>query len=584
MIVKNEEKNIKRCLDSVKDLVDEIVIVDTGSTDKTVEISRSYGANIYSVEWHDDFSEARNKSLDMAHGKWILFMDADDELDKNDLKKVKEILNDDDEAYFFKTVNFVGNSPSYETAINMNLRIMRNRPEYRFIYPIHEQIAVVIQNVNPNAKLINTDIKVYHYGYLNYEVQNKNKRKRNMSIINKVLKNNPQDPFMRFNLGNEYFALEDYSKALDEYMISLKNTFAKTGYLSKLYVRIVLCLNELGRYNESIKMIENGISYYQNLTDLYFLKGYIFHIKKRYTIAERMFKKCIEMGDAPDDLGFIAGTGSYRAYYALGKLYLELEDYDVAYKNFVDSYNNNRKFKEPLYDMSYILLITKPLDIAMNEIEKYLDPNIYEDKILLIKIFMRFKRYDVCLKYLNELILNNTINDEVLYLTGNCFFNLKNFNNAYKYWSKVGKDSSFYENIVPDLILLNIIKKDNINEELKYIKKIKPKLYDVMLRLMILSKGEMPTALSDDEKLSSEYEDIIFEILERLLYLEEFDIFEKGLNLLNLINDNKVLLRLGKLYYKYGFYQFACDEILRSMKLFNIYDKEALAILDEKMD
>ncbi|MFG0216248.1 glycosyltransferase family 2 protein, partial [Brevibacillus porteri] len=76
MIVKNEEECLHKCLDSVKDLVDEMIIVDTGSTDKTVEIGKSFGAVVHSYEWQDNFAEARNFGLEKATGDWILWMDA----------------------------------------------------------------------------------------------------------------------------------------------------------------------------------------------------------------------------------------------------------------------------------------------------------------------------------------------------------------------------------------------------------------------------------------------------------------------------------------------------------------------------
>jgi len=123
MIVKNEEANLSRCLDSVKDIVDEIIIIDTGSTDNTVRIAESYGAKVFSIQWNDDFSEARNASLEKANGKWILLMDADDELAQEDRHKVRDLLVDGIEGYFFKTISYVGKAPGVEMALNIDLYI-----------------------------------------------------------------------------------------------------------------------------------------------------------------------------------------------------------------------------------------------------------------------------------------------------------------------------------------------------------------------------------------------------------------------------------------------------------------------------
>ena len=93
MIVKNEEYYLPRCLSSVNNIVDEVIIVDTGSTDKTVEIAKSFGAKVYFFPWNNNFSEARNESLKYASKEWILILDADDELYTEDQKNLIALLN-----------------------------------------------------------------------------------------------------------------------------------------------------------------------------------------------------------------------------------------------------------------------------------------------------------------------------------------------------------------------------------------------------------------------------------------------------------------------------------------------------------
>src|SRR3989344_2135515 len=91
MIAKNEEKHLEECLNSVKELVDEVIIVDTGSTDKTKQIAKKFNAKIYDFKWVDDFSAARNESLKHATKDWILVLDADEVLDKEALKVIKNV-------------------------------------------------------------------------------------------------------------------------------------------------------------------------------------------------------------------------------------------------------------------------------------------------------------------------------------------------------------------------------------------------------------------------------------------------------------------------------------------------------------
>ncbi len=103
MIVKNEEENLPQCLDSVRDVVDEIVIVDTGSTDRTIEIAESYGARVYNHPWEGSFSKARNYSLKYATCNWILILDADEELSREDAPELKELVKNSE----FQMVAFI---------------------------------------------------------------------------------------------------------------------------------------------------------------------------------------------------------------------------------------------------------------------------------------------------------------------------------------------------------------------------------------------------------------------------------------------------------------------------------------------
>lgn len=109
MIVKDEESFIANCLQSVQDIVDEIIIVDTGSTDKTIEIANTYGVKIYHLPWNNNFSAARNFSLDKATGEWIIILDADEELNSLDKSKLKQLTNNKDiDAYYLKVYNYLG--------------------------------------------------------------------------------------------------------------------------------------------------------------------------------------------------------------------------------------------------------------------------------------------------------------------------------------------------------------------------------------------------------------------------------------------------------------------------------------------
>ncbi len=207
MIVKNEEDNLERCLKSVYDVVDEIIIVDTGSTDKTVEIAKKFGATVFYYKWNNDFSAARNFSLDKAKGDWILLMDADDVLDENGKKMIKVLLKDDKiDAYLFETISYVGDEEGSDALSNLNVRIIKNKDEYRFIGAIHEQILISILNHGGNVTEV--PIKVYHYGYLRKNIKEKDKRNRNMSILKKRAKKRARQSFSQFQYWSGVHGVE----------------------------------------------------------------------------------------------------------------------------------------------------------------------------------------------------------------------------------------------------------------------------------------------------------------------------------------------------------------------------------------
>ena len=157
MIVKNEEIHIARCLDSVAELVDEIIIVDTGSTDSTVEIVSDYTSNIYLYTWKDDFSDARNYSFSKASMDYCMWMDADDILEEEEKEKfllLKQSLSLDTDIVMMKYNTSFDESgrPSFSY---FRERWIRNCPQYRWVGAVHEVIV-------PNGKILYSDIAICH--------------------------------------------------------------------------------------------------------------------------------------------------------------------------------------------------------------------------------------------------------------------------------------------------------------------------------------------------------------------------------------------------------------------------------------
>jgi glycosyltransferase involved in cell wall biosynthesis len=155
LIVKDEEPNLDACLASVDGLFDEIVVVDTGSTDRTKEIARRHGAKVFDFPWVDSFAAARNASLEHATSQWIFWLDADDRLDAENRQTFRALLatlGDENAAYALKCRCLPDPTTGAVTVVD-HVRLFRNRPDVRWRYRVHEQILPVRLRPGDPARL-----------------------------------------------------------------------------------------------------------------------------------------------------------------------------------------------------------------------------------------------------------------------------------------------------------------------------------------------------------------------------------------------------------------------------------------------
>ena len=202
MIAKNEERGLARCLESVA-FADEIIVVDTGSQDRSAEIAESMGAKVFHYEWQDDFAAARNFSMEQATGGWILQMDADEEFHQADISKLRAILERDDVdgvhlviRNFFPTPavqmdKSVENPMSHPHSVNHFPRLVRNRPDIRYTGTIHEGFTTL-------DSVLVSDVSIFHYGYAQEDDRKDRRFERNRRMTLKNVEDNPDDPLAHY--------------------------------------------------------------------------------------------------------------------------------------------------------------------------------------------------------------------------------------------------------------------------------------------------------------------------------------------------------------------------------------------------
>ena len=199
MIVKDEQEMLPGCLDAVKDVVDEMIVVDTGSTDDTVQIAERFGATVVRFPWNGSFADARNVSIDHATCDWVMYLDADEHLMPEDAPALRELIGRTwREAFYLVETNYTGGDDSGAAVTHHALRLWRRRPQYRFEGRIHEQKTHTMPTYLPERFETST-IRMRHYGYLRSRITAKDKSRRNIELLEIEARENPS-PFNRYNL------------------------------------------------------------------------------------------------------------------------------------------------------------------------------------------------------------------------------------------------------------------------------------------------------------------------------------------------------------------------------------------------
>ncbi len=251
MIVKNEQDVLSRCLDCIKDIVDEIIIVDTGSTDKTMEIARRYTNKLFTFQWIQDFAAARNFSFSKATKDYILWLDADDVIDienKQELKNLKETLDPLVDMVMMKYhVAFDENgNPTFSY---YRERLLKRSKNYQWEGEIHEVIT-------PNGNYIYKDIAVCH------KKTHPNEPERNLKIFENIINQGKDlDPRQKFYYARELYyndrnqeAIKMFEEFLSEGKGWIENNISACSDLANCYYK-------QGNYAEALQSYLRSFSY-----------------------------------------------------------------------------------------------------------------------------------------------------------------------------------------------------------------------------------------------------------------------------------------------------------------------------------
>ena len=369
MIVKDEEEMLPECLASCAEGVDEMIIVDTGSSDRTVEIAGSYGATVLHFPWNGSFSDARNHGIEAATGTHILWLDADERLEDGDAAGLRALAAQPyREAHWLVETNFTGQEEVGTAANHLALRLWRHRPPYRFSGAIHEQIRISMPIDLPERFAI-SKLRIRHYGYLKSRIEERNKHERNLTLLLAELERTPANAFTHFNLGTEYIAMDDPAKAhehLEESfrLIQREQGWHEIAYASLLATRLIGVRRRVGDIAGADALAEALLQVYPAFTDLVFERALAARERGDLETARALFEQCLEMGDAPARFAGMVGRGSFLALAALASVASDLGDASGAVARLEESLDRFPAYLPVGLELADVLLRAPDADPA----------------------------------------------------------------------------------------------------------------------------------------------------------------------------------------------------------------------------
>ncbi len=317
MIVKNEVANLPKSLKPISAFFDEVIVIDTGSNDDTVSLARQYGAKVFEVTWRNDFAWARNQSIERATGDWILWFDADNRLEIDDVMKIRKLIDKQPNKVFWCTEVV---EPRGDQLIQK--RLFPNRPDFRFQGAIHEQLI----HPEEGIRYIMTDIKIYHWGYINKELL-RQKGYRNLEILQEELRRNPGDYFSHFNSARCYENFREFAAAIFHLKKVIYNTVAERenpDIYFYSFIMILLLHEKMGNLDEERLTLEILLDINPHFGLGWFYSGK-FHFKmKNCEAAIRDLQKFQALGISIRCLDLPRQKIYFESYYWMAHCYEKL--------------------------------------------------------------------------------------------------------------------------------------------------------------------------------------------------------------------------------------------------------------------
>ena len=566
MIVRDEEEMLPGCLDSVKDVVDEIVIVDTGSRDNTIEIAKQCGARVYEQLWEEDFSKARNLSLDQAKGEWILVIDADERLTAASAKELRsELERCSAEGLRVMVRDLVREHGISDFLVNTSTRVFRNRREYRYERRIHEQIDSSILAVRLGPIPVTSNLTIDHYGYLKEVVTKKEKRRRNLTLAEAEVMT-IGDGFSYYNLGVELIRHQRYTEALAALDNALAQLDPSQLVAAEAYHRKAICLMEMGKYSESLTVLDEALQLYPHFTDLLFQQAEVLCQLRRYSDAILAFQQCRHMGDARAGYYSVQGVGGYRSAYAIGLVHQVLRNFPEALTWYRQSLKENPAHKAAIFRIAEVLRDSLPVRKMDEELARYFDLNSEESKRLYLEVLFSVDLYDSVFSLAREL-LSQVKHPAVLARAAMSALHIGQWEQGIAWAGEmVDRDNAVVDNLL--LMIVCYWAKGDLAKGQQSINRLSLEKVDMLRavcqQMQWYREGRVEFSLSINFSDPDEYlqfHESVLRVLRLVVVTKDRRLLSLLLPILSPLEGHKAWLQLGLYYYRYGQEDLAWAEL-----------------------
>lgn len=307
ILVCNEEAVLGRCLSSVREIADEIVVTDTGSADASADIARSFGARVVQAAWEEDFAAARNAGLDAARTTWALVLDADEwvngEVDRTALRRM--LRNTEGDCFSVRIESLYGNGGG-ESLAHGAPRLFRTDAGLRYAGVIHEQLVRGVGERVETADGPSCGLQLLHDGYLPEIMKRKSKAERNLRLIGKALSLTPDDPFQLYNRGVTLCQLNKPENACEAFARACLFAPMDAPYRARLLCDWTKALLALGDVEGAARMLQREVGRYAGDADVQLAYGEALLAERRPLDARAAFEAALRAGGK----GAVSGVGT----------------------------------------------------------------------------------------------------------------------------------------------------------------------------------------------------------------------------------------------------------------------------------